>query len=400
VYTWGQQERGAILSRPSPFGEQFLTKEWPFLCAWVSRRADADRQRTRLGTAIDWNVLLELAEEHSVHGILAKRLEEADIAQVPRESREKLQARIRAQHVFTLSLTAELFRVLEDFQRAGIQTMVIKGPVTALVAHGDPAMRCFGDVDLLLRQRDIPQASCRMQEQGFAADVPDAAIQAGKIPGEYVFRRPGTGLMVEIHTERTFRYYPAGMPIEDLFRRKRMLRIEGREVAALSLADEIVFHCVHGSKDFWERLLWISDVDGVVTLHPEIDWLGTWRLAAETGSERMLAVAISLAARVLQTALPTAIEKEIRNDRATGRLCRQIEAWLPYGAGAPPSLLHRARYRISMAGGGLAGLGYLLRLSLSPTEEDWHKTSWVNRSWLRDAVRRPFRLMKKYGSED
>lgn len=384
----------------SRLSTEFLTKEWPFLRACVAPAADAEHIRNLLSAKIDWNLLLDLAEEHSVQGVLAKRLQEAGFARVPNEAREKLQTRTRAQHVFALSLIAELFRVLDDFSAAGIETVVIKGPVTSLVAHGDTAMRSFADVDLLLLQRDIPLASRRMQEQGFAADVHDAAIRAGKIPGEYVFKRPDTNRMVEIHTEQTFRYYPKGMPIEDLFRRKRMLQLEGREVPALSLADEVIFHCVHGSKDFWERLMWICDMAGFVEHHPEIDWQASWRMAAETGSQRMLAVGTLLAARVLGTPLPKGIANDIQKDPASEGLCQQVETWLPFGAGAPPSLLQRALYRISMAGGGISGWSYLLRLSLSPTEEDWREASAEKRSWMREAVRRPFRLRKKYGSEE
>jgi hypothetical protein len=54
-------------------------------------------------------------------------------------------------------------------------------------------------------------------------------------------------------------------------------------------------------------------------------------------------------------------------------------------------------FRMDMAGVGIAGAGYLLRLSLSPTEEDWEEGSEERRSWLWDAVRRPFRLIRKYG---
>lgn len=54
---------------------------------------------------------------------------------------------------------------------------------------------------------------------------------------------------------------------------------------------------------------------------------------------------------------------------------------------------------MSMAGGGLAGAQYLLRLSLSPTEEDWVEGAEYRRSWLWDAVRRPLRLLRKYGPD-
>ncbi|MGB2635255.1 MAG: hypothetical protein WAM58_15105 [Candidatus Acidiferrum sp.] len=56
-------------------------------------------------------------------------------------------------------------------------------------------------------------------------------------------------------------------------------------------------------------------------------------------------------------------------------------------------------FRLKMAGGGLSGIAYLARLSLSPTQEDWAKGAEERRSWFWDAVRRPFRLLRKYGQD-
>jgi len=41
-----------------------------------------------------------------------------------------------------------------------------------------------------------------------------------------------------------------------------------------------------------------------------------------------------------------------------------------------------------------------MRLSFSPTQEDWTKGAEERRLWLWDAVRRPFRLFRKYGSNE
>jgi len=180
-----------------------------------------------------------------------------------------------------------------------------------------------------------------------------------------------------------------------------MLLLEGREVPALDLADEIVFHCVHGAKDFWERLMWVCDVSSIVKNHPEVNWQDTLRAATECGAARMLSVGLLLGARVLQAQLPPSVAERIGQDHAAEKLCGQIETWLPHGAGAPRSLPRRALFRISMGEGRVTGLSYLARLSLSPTEEDWQGAeARDNRSWLWDALRRPFRLMRKYGSND
>jgi hypothetical protein len=49
-----------------------------------------------------------------------------------------------------------------------------------------------------------------------------------------------------------------------------------------------------------------------------------------------------------------------------------------------------------MRGGLFAGMAYLLRLSLSPTEEDWTSGKEGNRPAVFDAISRPLRLAKKH----
>lgn len=349
---------------------------------------------------MNWDLLLELADEHSVQGVLTSRLEEAGFAGVPAQAREKLQSRMRGQHLFTLSMTAELFRILQDFSRVKIDTILVKGPLISLLAYGDSATRSYVDLDLLLRHRDIQFATQRMLAMGFEPDVPETAIRAGKIPGEYLFKRPGTQRIVELHTERTFRYYPKPMRVEELFSRSKPVLLDGREVPALSLEDELVLDCIHGAKHFWERLMWVSDVAAVVARHPELDWKRARKAAVDVGAERMLLVGILLGVLVFGLELPPAIEQEIAKDHTSRDLCRQISKWLPNAGRTPPSLRRRAMYRMKMAGGGVTGAAYLLRLSLSPTEEDWEEGAEERRSWLWDAVRRPFRLLRKYGSDD
>jgi hypothetical protein len=52
-----------------------------------------------------------------------------------------------------------------------------------------------------------------------------------------------------------------------------------------------------------------------------------------------------------------------------------------------------------MRGGTIAGPAYLLRLSFSPTEEDWVEGAEDKRPWFLDALGRPFRLLRKYGRD-
>ena len=331
---------------------------------------------------------------------MANRLAEIEYAHVPGSAREKLQSRIRAQHLFTLSMMAELYRILPVFALSEIDAVLVKGPLLSQIAYANPAVRGYADLDLLVRQRDIGRATERMAELGFLASVPQAAIAGGRIPGEYCFRKPATPHMVELHTQETFRYYPKPMPIEELLARKRSVSLEGKPVPALRLEDEFVFDCIHGAKDFWARLVWVSDIAGMIAKHPEMSWEEVRERSAGVGAGRMVRVAIRLAARVLGVSIPEVLYEEIQKDRETEGLCESIERWQRHGTAALPALSRRAKFRLDMAGGGLHGVAYLARLSLSPTQEDWAKGAEQQRSWLWGAVRRPLRLFRKYSSSE
>jgi len=344
---------------------------------------------------LDWDLLLELAEAHRILGVVAARLKETNFAEVPPEGREKLQRRMRAQHLFSLSMTAELFRILEHFAKADIDSLLVKGPLVSLLAYGDPAIRSYVDLDLLVRHEAILPSSQIMTALGFEADVPEEAIRAGKIPGEYLFSRPGTRQMIELHTEKTFRYYPRPMRVDDLFARQRQVLLDGKQIPALSLEDEFVLNCIHGAKHFWERLMWSADVAAIVTRHPEIDWRRAQHAAADVGAERMLRVALLLCESLLGVPVPAEMAGDAKADDTAKDLVRQIERWLPYAGYMPPPLLERAMFRWKMGGGGYGGTAYLLRLSLSTTEDDWTEGQKGSRVW--EMLRRPIRLMRKYG---
>src|SRR6266568_5099586 len=163
--------------------------EWPVLLECASPKCDAVKLNELLRSA-DWTRLLLLAEEHGVVGHLAAHLHELDRDLVPPEMNKTLMECQREQIFLTLRLTAELFRLLKRFAAAEIGVLAVKGPVLSLRAYGDPAMRSYGDLDLLVRQRDIRRATELMIAAGYQAAVPVSAIDSGKIPGQYLFSPP------------------------------------------------------------------------------------------------------------------------------------------------------------------------------------------------------------------
>lgn len=395
MYTDSNHEREPLLTDTSPLGAKPLDKEWKFLCACATPLTRSPATLAGLMANLDWDLVLELAEGHRVLGLLAARLKETGFAAVPPDANEKLQSRMRAQHLFSLSMMAELFRILEQFEKADIGALLVKGPLVSLLAYGDSAIRSYVDIDLLVRDEVILRASEIMTSLGFEADVPEAAIRAGKIPGEYLFSRSGTRQIIELHTEKTFRYYPRPMRVEDLFTRKRLVLLDGKQIPALSLEDEFVLNCIHGAKHFWERLMWPADVAAIAVRHAELNWRRAQQAAADVGAERMLRVALLLCESLLGVPAPAEMAEAVKTDKTARELVRQIERWAPYAGYLSPPLWRRAMFRWKMGGGGYAGAAYLLRLSLSTTEDDWSEGQKGSR--IVETLRRPLRLMRKYG---
>ena len=348
----------------------------------------------------DAESLVHLAESHGVLGHLSAAFAGAGGSQLPPALRDLLLVRQRAHAILSLAMDAELLRLIELFRQCSIEHVVVKGPALSLRAYGVPAARQYEDLDLILRHADIPRAAEILVTAGYDSRISAEAIRAGKVPGEYYFRHRRSKIIVELHTDRTLRYFPIPLPIDAYFRRKASLILDGQSVSALSPEDEFILISVHGAIHFWERLMWISDIAAMVYNHPELDWQRIQQAASEVGAERMIRVALRLAERLLRVPVPAKMKREVAIDSGCSRLTEQIETWLPFAGAVPTSLLKRALFRLRMPGRFSVGVAYLARLSFSPTEDDWSADPQAQRSRLVETLGRPFRLAKKYRHRD
>ena len=387
------------LPQHTPNRDATLTAQWQVLLECARPYPEVSRLAAAFRVSPDWPCLLALADDHGMLPLLTAQIRAADAALIPAEVREQLQASQRSQTIFTLSLAAELFRILDRFAASGIEVLLTKGPALAARCYDDPGCRQYGDLDFIVRDRDIRRATEVMIELGYEPKISVKSIEAGKFPGEYVFSHRNSKVLAEFHTERTFRYHPRPLPLEKLFVRRGSVRFDGRDVPALSVEDELILNCIHAAKHFWTRLMWVADIAALIS-RQAIDWDRALAGAQEVSAERMLRVGLLLAVDVLGARVPPEIDQFMHADAGAMRTAEQIARRLPQGESMDFGVFRRAAFRVKMRGGLLQGMGYLLRLSLSPTEEDWVSGSEEKRSWLLDAAARPFRLARKYGRND
>lgn len=370
--------------------------EWRVLLDCANPSVTLLALRPEQSSSLDWAKLLALANEQGLLPLLTQKLSHAESGVVPPDAQQNLKSFFREQMVFDLRMLAEMYRVLDRFAAQGIAVMVTKGPILALRCYGFSFARQYTDLDFVLRDADVLRATETLISLGYDAKVPPSAVRANKPAGEYAFTQLATKLLVELHTEKTFRYYPKPLSVERLLSRKASVRSGEQDVPALSVEDELLLISIHGAKHFWERMLWIADVAALITHNP-IDWDRAMAITRAVDAQRMLRLALLLAVNVAGASLPAEVRRDAESDASATRMARQIAERLPGVDEQPMSLFCRAMFRVKMRGGGLPGLAYLLRLSLSPTEEDWLAHSEHEKQSPISAIERPFRLARKYG---
>jgi hypothetical protein len=383
------------LAQKSSVSEQ-TNAEWLALCAACSPVTNTQQMTGVLRSRLNWEALVALAEDHGVLAHLAVALD-ASSAIVSQEIRDRLREAQRVQAIHALRVTAELFQIVSLLKSEGFEIPVMKGPVLSVRAFGDPGRRRYGDLDFLIRHEDALPVTRLMQKAGYQAVVPPESIEAGKVPGQYLFLRPETRSVIEFHSDRTLRYFPRPLPIDDFYVRRTSIVIDGHPIPALAPEDEFILICIHGTKHFWERLLWIADVAALATKPGALDWSRVQTVGNAVGAQRMVHFSLRLAQKLFLIDVPAEMKEANEADPGLEKWCKRVEEWMPAGGNRPPSLATRAAFRIAMNGGGMVGANYLLRLTFSPTEDDWKAGTENRPAGVRDALLRPFRLARKYG---
>ena len=362
--------------------------------------AGATAIRQILQGPLDWEYLLWEAEENSITPLLERHLSAAAPGAGPAAAQEQLKKTCRANTVRCLYLTAELINILRLFQSQNIPAIPYKGPVLAAQAYGDIALREFEDLDIILGQSDVPKAHQIVVSLGYKPKFdwilsPGAA--ASLVPGEYNYRDEPRRAMVELHTEITLRHFPVKPDLGTFIRNLAPVRLSDREIPTFTAEDLLPMLCIHGAKDFWERLSWIADVSELVQSHPALDWDRVLRFAQPLHATRMLNLGLALAERVLDALLPAEIRARVQADRLAGQVAAEVHQRLLSRPFRTLDAAGRFQFRRRMLAGKLAGWRYATRLAVVPSEDDWQVMRLPRVLAPLYVALRPLRLLQKYG---
>ncbi len=383
---------------PAATNEAVPEKRLLIACARTQITAAAAQQIREIASAsLDWDYLLHAAAENSVLPLLAIHLPLVVPDAFSSQQFAKLNGAARAAGIRSLQLSAELIRVVDALGAENVLALPYKGPVIAVQAYGDLALRQFEDLDIIVPQRDMARANQLLLALKYSPRYPWIFDQSAIVPGEYNYYDRERRIMVELHTEFTLRHFPVVPNLDEMSKRAQNVMIGGHAIATFGPEDTLVLLCIHGSKDFWERISWIADVSELIQRATHLDWPRVFARAEELRATRMVNLGLALASRLLDAPLNAEVRVRVDADATAFALVKQIQARLLAKKVSVRSAAQSFRYRRQMVPGALGSWRYGLRLATAPAEEDWNMVPLPRALAPLYVVLRPFRLFRKYG---
>ncbi len=259
----------------------------------------------------------------------------------------------------------ELGRVLEHLDRAGVATIVLKGPHLAELVYRDRAVRPVADFDLLVREESMPAMPEIMGRLGYAPYRAPHFDADRQFNCDLTFLAPGAK-PVEIHWALEIPSAPFTIDRDGLWERSRPAVIGGAPTRVLAVEDLVLHVAIHAA--FHHRCsngpMPLLDLAEVFLAAPP-DWELLAKRAVSWRADRVLHLMLAVLERCTGCAAPERVVSALTPrdfdprlvDLAAGRMLEGK----PAGADMTFHLAH------VMGGRGLASrLGTLLAVLFPP----------------------------------
>jgi hypothetical protein len=299
-------------------------------------------------------------------------------------------------------LTGEMVRLLELFETNQIPAAPYKGPAIGVGIYGNSALRQFADLDIMVAEKDVWRATELLIERGYDAHftIP-ARKQSSFVRLSYVrlFQHETERITVELHWRLAPRFFGAPFDSSKLWNSARRIELQGSSVRVPVAEDLVLMLCIHGAKDCWEKLEWVSGLAELIRSEPQLNWNELLNQAKEIGCRAIVLLGLALAHDLLDAPVPAGVFAELGPRKRIDALVAQVTSRF-FSEAAPMSLTARVKFHLALKDSLFDKFRYCVRLALTTTPVDWeliHLPEFASFLYL---PLRALRLLKKYGGEN
>lgn len=278
-----------------------------------------ERLEVLLQQDIDWTYLIQTSARHGVMPLLYRSLNATCPELVPKPILSQLRNFFHTNAQHNLLLTQELLRLLNLFQEHEIPAIPFKGPVLAASVYGNLARRQFGDLDILVHERDYQQAKELLLSQGYRM-LYDSEHEANCLQAQLWHTEQQ--LSVDLH----YGIPPKQLQLEQeaLWECLASLSLAGTTIQVFSPEAHLLVLCVDGYKEYWHKLSRICDLAAMIG-NQELDWERLRELARKLKLERILSLGLLLTSELLEAPLPEKIWSRVEANSAIRGLAARLQ---------------------------------------------------------------------------
>jgi Uncharacterised nucleotidyltransferase len=313
-------------------GSTVLDREWPVLLAACSALPLQEKTLLLdplLKAPVRWQRLFDLADKHGVQPLLHQALTGLDHA-VPADELLKLRQTFQTNLHKSLLLSRELIRIVDHLAARGLDALPYKGLALAEVLYGDIALRQSGDIDLLIRARDVPRIRDAVRELGYAPHFTLSEPQERaylKSGYEYAFDGAAGPNLLELQWAILPRFYAVDFRMDELFQRAATLTVAGHPIRTPSREDLLLVLCAHAAKHVWGRLVWLCDIAQLMN-ESDLNWNWIADQARNLGIVRILRVTILAAKGLLRATISAEAEEGLPADAEASALAEEVQRYI------------------------------------------------------------------------
>jgi hypothetical protein len=315
----------------------------PLLAAAV-RISLGSTERPAWPEGLDAAAAVTAADEHGVLMLLHRALPSID---APPALQAALRPLVRERTERALLLVRQLRTLVALLEAEGIAVLPVKGPLLAVLAYRDVAMRgASGDLDLVVRPSELARAVATLRNAGYRRVEPASQEHDPERWSREAHLFPPSasiGTLVEIHTDLS------GLPLEAVMERAQRQPLLGHNFRVLAPEDLLLYPTLHAAQHIWSRLIWTADIAALLRQPATIDWTTLLARATAIQARHRLAVTLRLAIDLFHAEVPGSVQAALFHDprvprtaRLAHRRMRQVSAGVKIPRGFS-GLLLRAR---------------------------------------------------------
>jgi hypothetical protein len=266
--------------------------------------------------AIDWATVCQYSDTQGCNSLLYYRLKEHNLlSQLPKELEANLKQSFFGDSARALRYIHFLKQLLAEFNRQGIQTILLKGAATFIdQLYENSGLRPMGDLDILIEVNRLSDAHQILLSQGFIElfemdDVMDNSAVDERHHQLPALHHPQLDILIELHFAVSYGQSGRILTAKHAWSVKQDIFWEGLNTAILPPTERVLHNIVHAlKKDYLSASINFRQVVEFAYLveryQKEVDWPKIIRLCEQESYTTPLFSYCLLAHQLLSLPIP------------------------------------------------------------------------------------------------